>query len=88
VLKELEVKQQEQIRGLEARRESAGEKVRSIVLYLVVFAIVATPLVIMILAVTLPRSAISPHNFTQYIAPVTAIAGTILGYWFGRESQK
>jgi hypothetical protein len=29
-----------------------------------------------------------PVAFTQFIAPVTGIAGTVLGYWFSKEARR
>jgi len=49
---------------------------RSITLYLVVLAVVAMPAIAMIIK-------LSPQTFGSYIAPVTGIAGTVVGYWFG-----
>jgi hypothetical protein len=49
---------------------------RSITLYLVVLAVVAMPAIAMIIK-------LSPETFGSYIAPVTGIAGTVVGYWFG-----
>jgi hypothetical protein len=49
---------------------------RSITLYLVVLAVVAMPAIAMI-------TNLSPQAFGSYIAPVTGIAGTVVGYWFG-----
>jgi uncharacterized BrkB/YihY/UPF0761 family membrane protein len=65
-----------------SQRESFTDKIRSIVLLLVVFALVATPLGIVL------RSNITPSDFAQYMAPVTGIAGTIIGYWFGKYEPK
>jgi len=49
---------------------------RSITLYLVVLAVVAMPAVAML-------TSLDPQAFGSYIAPVTGIAGTVVGYWFG-----
>lgn len=57
---------------------------RSIVLLLVVLAVVAMPVIAILIG-------LSPEDFGAYIAPVTGIAGTVVGYWFGsadRESGK
>jgi hypothetical protein len=53
---------------------------RSITLYLVVLAVVAMPAIAMIIN-------LSPQAFGSYIAPVTGIAGTVVGYWFGTLSR-
>ena len=50
--------------------------VRSAVLLGVVLAVVIMPIVAII-------ADIDPQAFGTYIAPVTAIAGTVVGYWFG-----
>jgi hypothetical protein len=62
-----------------ARQTSKGESIRSYVLLAVVLAVVATP----VYAMTVN---IDPQSFGQYIAPITGIAGTIIGYWFGQRS--
>jgi hypothetical protein len=49
---------------------------RSVTLYLVVLAVVAMPVIGMV-------TKLSPQAFGSYIAPVTGIAGTVVGYWFG-----
>jgi lipopolysaccharide export LptBFGC system permease protein LptF len=49
---------------------------RSNTLYLVVLAVVAMPAIAMI-------TSLDPQAFGSYIAPVTGIAGTVVGYWFG-----
>lgn len=60
-------------RRLEAR-------VRTVVLMLVVGAVVVTSL----LAVVLRLEA---QQFTLYLAPLTGMAGTVIGYWFGATGQ-
>ena len=62
-----------------ARQTAKGENIRSYVLLAVVAAVVITP----IYAMTVN---INPQSFGQYIAPITGIAGTIIGYWFGQRS--
>jgi hypothetical protein len=54
---------------------------RSIVLLLVVLAIVSMP-IIGILA------HLNPQSFGTFIAPVTGIAGTVVGYWFGTVDRQ
>jgi hypothetical protein len=49
---------------------------RSIVLLLVVLAVVMMPVIAIVVG-------LDPQAFGAYIAPVTAIAGTVVGYWFG-----
>jgi hypothetical protein len=61
----------------EARRAIS---VRSYVLLGVVAAVVSMPLIAMLLH-------LDPQTFGAFIAPVTGIAGTIVGYWFGTVGQ-
>jgi hypothetical protein len=80
---ETEEKLRSEVDSLNARLRYTNDRVRSIILYLVVLALVTTPLVAMGLFHT------TAEEFSQYIAPITGIAGTVLGYWFGRsESPK
>ncbi len=57
--------------------ERTAWNARSVALYLLVFAVVLMP-VIAILA------GIIPQDFGSYVAPITGIAGTVVGYWFSR----
>jgi lipopolysaccharide export LptBFGC system permease protein LptF len=61
----------------EARRAVA---VRGYALFGVVAAVVAMPLLAMALG-------LDPQAFGSYMAPVTGIAGTVVGYWFGAVGQ-
>jgi len=61
----------------EARR---AYNTRSIVLLLVILAVVLMPVVAIIMN-------LSPQDFGSYIAPVTGIAGTVVGYWFGERGR-
>jgi hypothetical protein len=63
--------------SLEASR---AVRVRSYVLLGVVAAVVAMPLIAMFFK-------LDPQAFGAYIAPVTGITGTIVGYWFGTVGQ-
>jgi hypothetical protein len=54
--------------------------VRGYVLYIIIAAVVAMPLLAMWLG-------LDPQAFGAFIAPVTGIAGTIVGYWFGSAGQ-
>jgi hypothetical protein len=63
--------------SLEAHRAIT---VRGYVLLGVVAAVVAMPLIGMLLQ-------LDPQAFGAYIAPVTGITGTIVGYWFGTVGQ-
>lgn len=63
----------------EARIKYTDNRTRGIVLYLVVAALVLMPVYAM------STAGVSPQEFAQYIAPITGIAGTVLGYWFGRQ---
>src|ERR671910_3553506 len=56
-------------------------RARSIVLLLVVLSVVAMPIIAMV-------SNINPETFAAYIAPVTAITGTVIGYWFGASDSQ
>lgn len=58
-----------------------GEVVRSIVLILVVLAILITPLIGIL-------QGIPTEEFASYIAPVTGLAGTVVGYWFGQSTDR
>ncbi len=49
---------------------------RTMALLLVVLAVVAMPIFAMM-------KNLAPESFGTYIAPVTGIAGTVVGYWFG-----
>jgi hypothetical protein len=53
---------------------------RGYVLYVVVAAIVLLPFVAILLQ-------LKPETFGSYVAPVTGIAGTIVGYWFGSSDR-
>ncbi|WP_148666275.1 hypothetical protein [Streptomyces malaysiensis] len=57
-----------------------AEGVRGWALVAVVFAIVASPWVAMI-------AGVAAKDFSLYVAPVTGIAGAIIGYWFGQGQQ-
>ncbi|WP_018331128.1 hypothetical protein [Actinomycetospora chiangmaiensis] len=63
----------------EQRQESYSDIIRSVVLLLVVVTVLVTPLVVMLAGRT------TPQDFSQYMAPVTGIAGTVIGYWFSRQ---
>jgi hypothetical protein len=45
-----------------------------------VLAVVQMPIVAII-------AGLSPQDFGSYIAPVTAIAATVVGYWFGERGR-
>jgi hypothetical protein len=57
---------------------ASGDNVRSYVLLFVIAGIVGTPVYAMV-------AEVDPQSFGQYIAPVTGIAGTVIGYWFGQR---
>jgi hypothetical protein len=73
--------------SVEAARESLrSTSVRSWVLLAIVASIIVMPAVAM-------ATGVAAQSFSEYIAPVTGIAGTVLGYWFsqqdaGRTSRK
>jgi len=69
-------------REVDAKKESMGDRIRSGVLYLLVAALVLMPL----LAMSVFR--VPADQFSQFIAPVTGIAGTVIGYWFGRNEPR
>jgi hypothetical protein len=54
--------------------------IRGYVLVGVVAAVVSMPLIAMLLR-------LDPDTFGAFIAPVTGIAGTVVGYWFGTVGQ-
>jgi hypothetical protein len=62
------------------REAKRAYNTRSTVLLLVVLAVVLMPIVAII-------AGLSPQDFGSYIAPVTAIAGTVVGYWFGERGR-
>jgi hypothetical protein len=67
------------LRGADAatdRESRSAYNTRSIVLLLVVLAVVSMPLLAMV-------QGLEPEKFGSYIAPITGIAGTVVGYWFG-----
>ena len=83
--KELELKDAELLANnlkwqAAVQAETTADKIRSWVLIAVVLALVATPLVAMPLHT--PTAA-----YSQYIAPIVAIAGTVIGYWFGQRDR-
>jgi lipopolysaccharide export LptBFGC system permease protein LptF len=63
-----------------SREALRAVSVRSYVLLGVVAAVVAMPLIAMFFK-------LDPQAFGAYIAPVTGITGTIVGYWFGTVGQ-
>jgi hypothetical protein len=86
VLNQEALQRQEQARRTElefklARSNNRAESIRSMVLLLVVLAVILYPLYAMIADET-------PAAFSQFIAPITAIAGTIIGYWFGSRTER
>jgi hypothetical protein len=48
---------------------------------LVVIAVVIYPLYALI-------AHIAPATLSQVIAPITGIAGAVVGYWFGQSSRR
>jgi hypothetical protein len=56
-----------------------SNNVRSWVLLAIVASIIVMPAVAM-------ASGVAAQSFSQYIAPITGIAGTVLGYWFSQQS--
>jgi hypothetical protein len=80
-LQDARIKQQE-LESEQARDANAqsvrSTNVRSWVLLAIVASIIIIPAVAM-------ASGIAAQDFSQYIAPITGIAGTVLGYWFGQQ---
>jgi hypothetical protein len=66
--------------GAVERADRNAWNARSVTLYLVVLAVVAMPAIAML-------TGLDPQTFGSYIAPVTGIAGTVVGYWFGALSR-
>jgi hypothetical protein len=62
------------------REAKRAYNIRSIVLLLVVLAVVLMPVVAII-------AGLSTQDFGSYIAPITAIAGTVVGHWFGERGR-
>ena len=60
----------------EVRRKVQESRGRGFVIILVVVTLIAAPLVAMLVHA-------SPTDFSALMAPVTGIAGTVIGYWFG-----
>lgn len=72
------------LKGADAATDKAARgayNTRSLVLLLVVLAVVIMPLIAM-------ASGLNPQSFGAYIAPVTGIAGTVVGYWFGTVERR
>jgi hypothetical protein len=60
------------------RRNVQEARGRGIVILLVVVALIIAPLVAML-------AHMSPTDFSALMAPITGIAGTVIGYWFGNR---
>ncbi|MGY1669727.1 hypothetical protein [Geodermatophilus sp. SYSU D00710] len=58
--------------------ERTAWNARSVALYLLVFAVVLMPVIAIL-------SGVTPQDFGSYVAPITGIAGTVVGYWFSRS---
>jgi hypothetical protein len=70
--------------GADAASDKASRKAanaRSLALYLVVLAVVLMPFTAILIG-------LEPEAFGAYIAPITAIAGTVVGYWFGTADRQ
>lgn len=63
------------------RTTARAYNIRGMVLLLVVLAVVAMPIIAIV-------TDLDPSDFGTFIAPITAIAGTVVGYWFGQESRE
>lgn len=66
---------------LEQRRLGIETWIRGIALLLVVVAVVTYPMFALIVGIEGSRLA-------ESIAPITGIAGAIVGYWFGQASRR
>jgi hypothetical protein len=75
---EAEARYQAQMERL--RMLSRADLFRAIALITVIVAIVATPIYAM-------TAKVNSQAFAAYIAPVTGIAGAVIGYWFGATGQ-
>jgi lipopolysaccharide export LptBFGC system permease protein LptF len=72
-------RQQEYEGTFEAAKQSMrSTNVRSWVLLAIVASIILMPAIAM-------AAGIAAQSFSQYIAPITGIAGTVLGYWFSQQ---
>ena len=72
------------VKGVEAAGDLESRRAyntRSIVLLLVVLAVVLMPIIAIVVG-------LNPQSFGTYIAPVTGIAGTVVGYWFGSGERQ
>jgi hypothetical protein len=68
-------------RRLADRIAARSEAVRGIILFLVVLTIVVAAFWAMI-------NETDTKDFAAYMAPVTGLAGTIVGYWFGQRTDR
>ncbi|WP_139329756.1 MULTISPECIES: hypothetical protein [unclassified Mycobacterium] len=62
----------------EVRRKVQEARGRGFVIVIIVAALVVAPLVGMLVHLT-------PADFSALMAPITGIAGTVIGYWFGNR---
>jgi hypothetical protein len=67
-------------RGAISKEVQDATNARSYVLFAVVAALVLMPIIAMLLK-------LDPTTFGTYLAPITGIAGTIVGYWFGTADR-
>lgn len=71
------------VQGAESATDRDAQRAyaaRSMVLALVVLAVVAMPVFAII-------KGLDPDSFGTFIAPVTGIAGTVVGFWFSDRSR-
>lgn len=64
-------------------RLAAAQLVRSVALLTVLLVIVISP----VLAMFYGQPNISAETFSQFMAPITGLAGTVVGYWFARSDE-
>ena len=63
------------------QRVSQAEMFRGIALLVLLVFLVLAPLFAFV-------KGIRPPDYAQYLAPITGIAGTVFGYWFGQQSRR
>jgi hypothetical protein len=68
-------------RRMADRITARSEALRGIILFLVVLTTVVAAFWAMI-------NETDTKDFAEYMAPVTGLAGTIVGYWFGQRTDR
>lgn len=72
---------QAELDAVTSRTNSQAERIRGYVVMGVVAALIVSPIAAMALNV-------AAADFGQFVAPVTGVAGTVIGYWFGNRTQQ